>query len=76
MSTAPTITEVVQIEGLRLSQVIWRRFKRQPVGYIERVLGINPGISANIDIPVGTRVKLPLDLPTEALEPDVVRLWD
>ncbi|WP_420408709.1 tail protein X [Hoeflea sp.] len=69
-------TETVGMEGMTLSQVIWKRFRRQPLGYIERVLELNPGISAGIILSVGTVIKLPLDLPTETAETEVVRLWD
>lgn len=76
MSTTPTTTETVAIEFLTLSQLIWRKFKRQPAGYIERVLDLNQGISTSVYLPVGTVVILPLDLPTDFEEPEVVRLWD
>ncbi len=76
MSDVPVATETVGMEGMTLSQVIWKRFRRQPLGYIERVLELNPGISAGIILSVGTVIKLPLDLPTETAETEVVRLWD
>lgn len=71
-------TETVNAEGLRLSQIIWRLWRRQPAGYLEEVLAANPGLaSAGPIVPVGTVIRFPMiDV---AAKPDVekgVRLWD
>lgn len=69
-------TVKVEREGLTLSRIIWRRFKRQVPGLVERVLDINPGLSALGPIlPVGTVIKIPI--PNVRQNPDVtpVRLW-
>ena len=69
--------ETVMIEGLTLASVIWRKMRRQPAGYIERVLGVNPGLSANEIIPVGTAITFPLDnIEQKTTATGVVRLWD
>lgn len=71
------ITETVMIEGLTLSNVIWRKFSRQPQGFIEKVLDLNVGISATVEIPVGTVVVFPAEeIATAQPKRGVVRLWD
>lgn len=71
-------TIVVKGEGITLSLLVWRRFKRKTAGYVERVLDINPGLAdLGPILPVGTAVVLPLD--AEELRPEdpkVVKLWD
>ena len=67
----------VQSEGFTLAQIIWRFLRQQPVGYLERVLAANPGISSyGSDLPVGTEIKLPIENITTSRTDDVVRLWD
>jgi len=69
-------TVKVEREGLTLSRIIWRRFKKQVPGLVDRVLDINPGLSALGPIlPVGTVIKIPI--PNVRQNPDVtpVRLW-
>lgn len=74
---ATTRTETVQSEGLTLSLIVWRLFKRKPEGYIERVLDLNPGLAdLGPAIPVGTVIVFPLDGVTTAPVRKVVRLWD
>jgi len=72
--------DVITVEhaGFTLSQLIWRTYQRQPAGFLEQVLDLNPGIAANIALPVGTQVKMPVDAVVEdsASPADVVRLWD
>lgn len=69
--------EVVESEGLTLSVIVWRLFKRKPLGYVERVLDRNPGLAElGPYIPVGTKIILPLDQRTSTPIREVVRLWD
>lgn len=69
--------EIVESEGLTLSVIVWRLFKRKPEGYVERVLAANPGLAdAGPYLPVGTRLVLPLDVETQAQPRTVIRLWD
>lgn len=69
--------EIVESEGLTLSLIVWRLFKRKPEGYVERVLAANPGLAdAGFFLPVGTRLVLPLDVETQAQARTVTRLWD
>lgn len=73
-------TEVITVEGegITLALLVWRRFKKQATGYVERVLSINPGLAdLGIFIPVGTKVIFPIDAPeNKTRERNVVQLWD
>lgn len=73
-------TEVVTVrgEGLTLARVIWQFVKRQPPGYLERVLDANPGLADKGHIlPVGTQIVFPLDdIPTARNQRPIVKLWD
>lgn len=71
------VVETVMIEGLTLASVIWRKYRRQPDGFIGKVLDLNPGLAANIEIPVGTKISFPIEevaasRPTQ----NITRLWD
>lgn len=72
-------TEVVTVrgEGLTLARVIWQFVKRQPAGYLERVLDANPGLADNHILPVGTQIVFPLeDIPAARSQRPIVKLWD
>lgn len=72
-----TVTDTVRIEGLTLSNVIWRKYRRQPPGFIEKVLEMNPGLSATVEIPVGTVIIFPIEeIAAAEQKRAVVRLWD
>ncbi|MBX8785235.1 tail protein X (plasmid) [Pseudochrobactrum algeriensis] len=76
--TGNTETVVVKGEAITLSLLVWRRFKRQSMGFVERVLDMNPGL-ADIGpiIPVGTSIRFPIDAPElKNKERNVVHLWD
>lgn len=76
MASSSQRVEIVQSEGLTLSLIVWRLFKRQPDGYVERVLKLNPGLAdLGVILPVGTRLVLPLDEQSAAPKRAVVRLW-
>jgi phage tail protein X len=72
------IAETVRCEEMTLSQLIWRLLRRQPVGYLERVLNFNPNmVSGSPYLTVGSVVKLPIEnIEDQAGNSDVVRLWD
>lgn len=70
-------TDTVLIEGLTLANVIWRKYRRQPAGFIGKVLDLNPGLAANVEIPVGTVIKFPIEEIAKAeASRNVTRLWD
>jgi len=70
--------ETVTQEGVTLSRMIWSLLRRQPKGYLEIVLGQNPGLAAlGPELPVGTKVVFPLDkVPTEDPVEQATRMWD
>lgn len=77
--TEKFVTEVIRTERMTLSQVVWRMLRRQPRGYVERVLEANQDLSLQTPfLTVGTVVKLPLEDVDrdEATQAPVVRLWD
>ncbi len=76
--TEKFIAETIKSEEMTLSQVIWRMLRRQPVGYLERVLAFNQDLSLQFPfLTVGSVVNLPVeDITDEAKKSDVIRLWD
>ncbi|MFS8180910.1 tail protein X [Pseudovibrio denitrificans] len=50
----------VTSHGFTLSRLLWRHYKQRIRGSVEACLKLNPGLSATLTIPVGTRVKVPL----------------
>lgn len=77
MTSETVVKETVLIEDMTLAALIWKKFRRQPVGYIERVYDANPELSAEIHIPVGTVVIFPVEgLEPVTKDPTVIRLWD
>lgn len=72
-------TYTVQTEGLTVPILIWRRFRKPMIGMAERVYLLNPGLAElGVNIPVGTKVAIPIDSPEESQVPvlPVVQLWD
>lgn len=76
--TEKFIAEMIKSEHMTLSQVIWRLLRRQPVGYLERVLAFNQDLSLQSPfLTVGSIVKLPVEeISDQAKKSDVIRLWD
>lgn len=72
------LKEVVMIEGLTVSNIIWRKFRRQPEGFMEKVLDLNPGLSDLVVVPLGAEITFPIgELSEKKLTSgNVVRLWD
>lgn len=67
----------VKNEGFTLSRVIWRRFKRPMLGMHERILDLNQGLAAKgPELPVGTKVIIPIDPPSAVRVVEVVQLWN
>lgn len=72
-------TYTIEAEGITVSQLIWRRFRRAMPGLAERVYDLNRGLAdLSIEIPVGTVIKLPVDAPSKksTVEREPVQLWD
>lgn len=60
MSVQPYEEVPVSSHGFTLSRFLWRHYERRIRGAVEACLKLNPGLSATLTIPVGTRVKVPL----------------
>ena len=74
MTTTEPIT--VMSEGVTLSLIVWRRFKRPMPGLVEQALDLNPALAdAGPFLPVGMTIDLPI--PAEKQNADItpVRLW-
>ena len=65
---ATIVEDTVMIEGLTLANIIWRKYRRQPVGFIEKVLDLNPGLSAAETVPVGTVIRFPIEDAVSTVE--------
>jgi phage tail protein X len=72
------LTEVIKTEMMTVSQLVWRLLRRQPTGYVERVLELNRGISSQGPfLTVGSTVMLPLEnIDNQSADASVIRLWD
>lgn len=71
-------TSVIRIagEGLTVSLITWRKFKRPAEGYVEEVFDLNPGMaSRGPHLVIGSDLRLPDQAPAPAA-PAVISLWD
>lgn len=67
----------VKSEGFTISRIIWRRFKKPMLGMHERILELNQGLAARgPELPVGTKLIIPIDPPAATPNREVVQLWD
>jgi phage tail protein X len=71
-----TQTVKVKHDGMTLAFLIWITLGRQPQGFIERVLDMNPGVSGQLVLPVGKTVILPVEEVSTQKAVPLVRLWD
>ena len=72
------IIERVTIEGdgITLSLLVWRRFRRPMPGLVEKILDRNPGLAALREyLPVGTALDLTVPTPREPQLLEPLRLW-
>lgn len=72
-------TYTVETEGLTLSTMVWRRFRRPMFGMVERILELNYNLAEKgIFLPIGTKVTIPIDAPTagQVRVVETIQLWD
>jgi phage tail protein X len=70
-------TIAVKAEGLTVSRIVWRRFRRYMPGLVARVLDINPGLAgAGPILPYGTKFTMPIEPPPQTIIRPVVNIWD
>jgi phage tail protein X len=66
----------VEGDGITLSLIVWRRFRRPMPGLVEQIHDMNPGL-ANLGafLLVGTIFDMPVPVPREPVILDPIRLW-
>lgn len=72
------VIERVTIEGdgITVSLLVWRRFRRPMPGLLEQILDRNPGLAgAGVELPIGMVVDIPVPTPREPQLLDPIRLW-
>lgn len=73
--TETTIT--ISGDGITVSSLVWRRYRRPMPGLVEAVLDRNPGLAGlGALIPVGTRVVIPSVEDVVAADPEAISLYD
>ena len=66
----------VEGEGITVSLLVWRRFRRPMPGLIEQILDRNPGLAgAGIELPIGTVLDISVQTPREPQLLEPIRLW-
>jgi phage tail protein X len=66
----------VDTEGLTVSLIVWRRFRRPTSRIVERIYEDTPGLAALGPIlPVGTTFRIPIDQPRESTTIEPISLW-
>lgn len=69
-------TVTVEGDGLTVSTIVWRRFKRPMLGLVEAIYDLNPGLAdLGQTLPVGTSFDMPIPIPREQQVLDPIRLW-
>jgi len=66
----------VESEGLTVSLIVWRKFKKPMIGLVEEVYELNQNLAElGPHLPVGTTFLLPIPAPEPAKIINSVRLW-
>jgi phage tail protein X len=66
----------VEGDGITLSLIVWRRFRRPMAGLVEQILDRNPGLAGSgSHLPIGTAFYLPISIPREPAILDPIKLW-
>ena len=69
-------TVTVEGDGLTVTTLVWRRFKRPMPGLVEAIYDLNPGLAdLGQTLPVGTIFDMPIPIPREQQVLDPIRLW-
>ena len=67
---------IVEGDGITVSLLVWRRFRRSMPGLLEQTLDRNPGLAgAGVELPIGTVLDIPVPTPREPQLLDPIRLW-
>ena len=74
---ATILKEKVMREGLTAAQVVWIKFRKQPAGFLEKVIAMNPVLAETDYVPLGTEISFPIEeLDAAQKATNVTRLWD
>lgn len=66
----------VEGDGITVSLLVWRRFRRPMSGLVEMIFERNPGLAGLGPIlPIGTVFELPVPTPRAPQLLDPIRLW-
>lgn len=66
----------VKGDGLTVSTIVWRRFKRPMPGLVEQIYDLNPGLADHGQVlPVGVTFNMPIPIPREKQVLAPIRLW-
>lgn len=65
----------VEHEFTTLDLLLWRRFQSEAEGRVERVMNLNPHLGDHAYLPIGTRVRVPVEDPKPIAVKRVRRLW-
>lgn len=80
MTTQLFETVTVETEGMTVSLLVWRRYKKPMPGLVERIFHTNRELAeSGAELPVGTVVRMPVETVNEDSQVDQVlepiRLW-
>jgi phage tail protein X len=73
MATTEILTVTTQFTPLDL--LLWRRFRSEATGRVERTIALNPGVCESVFLPIGSQVTVEIPDPTAAPVLPVVPLW-
>jgi phage tail protein X len=69
-------TVTVEGDGLTISLLVWRRFKRPMPRLVEQILDLNPSLADQGQfLTVGTTISIPIPIPREQQVLEPIRLW-
>lgn len=69
-------TLTVEAEFTTLDLLLWRRFRSEVSGRVERTIALNPGICREVYLPVGTIVRVDIPVQPVTITRPTVRLWE
>jgi phage tail protein X len=66
----------VEGDGITVSLLVWRRFRRPMPGLLEQILNRNPGLAgAGVELPIAMFLDIPVPTPREPQLLEPIRLW-
>jgi len=72
------VVEIVTVagDGLTVSLIAWRRFRRPMPDLVSEIYNINPGLAEHGQtLPAGITFEMPIPIPREQQFLDPIRLW-